>query len=328
MPIRFTVLASGSAGNVSLIQSGGFGLLIDAGLGPRQLASRLTAAGASWADINAVVLTHTHSDHWHDRTLNHLRRRRVSLHCHPEHIPALLRYGSEFAGLHSDGLVNTYQPDAEWSFAPGLRCRALELSHDGGPTFGFRFEAESAELFGTPSALAYAADLGTWTPALASALSDVDLLAIEFNHDVAMQHASGRSFQLIRRVLGDRGHLSNSQAAALVRETQRLSPPGRLRHLVQLHLSRECNRPDLAAAAGRLALGDQDTAILTATQETPGPVLHAGFQGGNGGTRKKPSYAPRRRRATQSCSAQLWLPGFGPEADSADLASKGSGTEG
>ncbi len=61
-------------GNATLIESGDFGVLIDAGLGPRQLASRLAAVGRSWAAVNAVILTHTHADHWKDRTLAHLRR--------------------------------------------------------------------------------------------------------------------------------------------------------------------------------------------------------------------------------------------------------------
>jgi phosphoribosyl 1,2-cyclic phosphodiesterase len=312
MPIRFTVLASGSAGNASLVQVEGFGLLLDAGLGPRQLSARLSAAGASWSAIDAVLLTHTHSDHWNDRTLAHLRRRGVPLWCHAEHGDAMRRYGTEFEGLHADGLVRCYEAEQEWLLAPNLRCRTLPLSHDGGPTFGFRFEAEAAELFGQRSALAYAADLGTWTPALAQALADVDVLALEFNHDVAMQHASGRSFQLIRRVLGDRGHLSNVQAATLVQEMLRLSAPGRLRHLVQLHLSRECNRPELAAAAARTVLSETTVGIHTAEQDVPGPDLAMGD-----GQARKPrprmqANHPRKLKGVRGNGTQCWLPGMEP----------------
>ena len=71
---------------------------------------------------------------------------------------------------------------------------------------------------------------------LAAQLVDVDLLAVEFNHDVAMQHASGRTLRLIERVLGDEGHLSNVQAAALVRAVLERSTPGRLL-LVVHHLA-------------------------------------------------------------------------------------------
>ncbi len=135
-----------------------------------------------------------------------------------------------------------------------MRCLPLELRHDGGPTFGFHFSGQ-ADLFGPAWAVGYAADLGSWDGDLAAALSDVDLLALEFNHDVAMQRSSGRRPQLIARVLGDDGHLSNEQAAALFRATLGRSTQRRLRTLVQLHLSRECNRPHLAQRAGSSGIG-------------------------------------------------------------------------
>jgi phosphoribosyl 1,2-cyclic phosphodiesterase len=314
MPIRFTVLASGSAGNSSLVQIDGFGLLLDAGLGPRQLARRLSAVGASWAQVNAVLLSHTHSDHWHDRTLAHLQRHGIPLYCHAEHADSMLRDGSAFAPLQSAGLVRWFREDEALLLTPMLRCRTLPLSHDGGPTFGFRFDAEPTAMFGEPSALAYAADLGTWTPELAQALADVDVLALEFNHDVGMQHASGRSFHLIRRILGDRGHLSNVQAAALVQETLRRSAPGRLRHLVQLHLSRDCNQPELARRTALAALGTQAVEVHTASQDIPGPAVSAGA----------PVTIPLRPRTARprrinGKPTQPWLPGMDPFESSASF---------
>src|SRR5205085_162177 len=125
------------------------------------------------------------------------------------------------------------------------------------------------------------------------------------NHDVAMQYASGRSPLLIARVLGDRGHLSNVQGADLVRAVLERSEPGRLRHLVQLHLSRECNRPLLAREAGRAALAqhEADVALHTALQDEPLPTL--AFGSGGGGRSRRRSAARRRPAASQS-----WLPGF------------------
>jgi phosphoribosyl 1,2-cyclic phosphodiesterase len=309
MAIRFTVLASGSAGNASLVQTDGFGLLLDAGLGPRQLAGRLAAVGASWDKVNAVLLSHTHGDHWHNRTLAHLRRRQIPLYCHASHHAELETYSSEFALLRADGLVRTYEANEVWKPSADLCCRAVPLLHDCEPTFGFRLE-QSAELLGQPFVLGYAADLGSWTPELVDAFADADVLALEFNHDVQLQHASGRSFQLIRRILGDRGHLSNVQAAALLDAVLRQAPPGRLRHLVQLHLSRDCNRPELAIAAARAVIADQPIEVHTASQDMP--ILTVG----SGGARMV--YAPRRRarlappRRTRSGSAIAWLPGMEP----------------
>jgi hypothetical protein len=306
MGLRFTVLASGSAGNASLIEAGGLGLLLDAGLGPRQLAARLAAVGAAWQDVGAVVLTHTHSDHWNDRTLAHLHRRGLPLYCHPGHRGVLGAYSPGFRALVAAGLVHEYEAGEEFMLSPGLRCRPLPVRHDGGPTFGFRLEA-APDLFGSALTLAYLADLGCWDTGLAADVGDTDLLALEFNHDVAMQYASGRHPRLIARVLGDDGHLSNVQAAALLREVLRRSADGRLQHLVQLHLSRECNRPELAATAAREVVSEtgRPIAVHTAGQDAPGPRLHLGLAA-NGRPRRR--FVPARRRG--AAAAHPWLPGL------------------
>jgi phosphoribosyl 1,2-cyclic phosphodiesterase len=272
--LRFTVLASGSAGNATFIEACGFGLLLDAGLGPRQLAWRMAAVGLSWERVNAVLLTHTHGDHWNYRTLAHLRRMRIPFYCHRQHHEVLHSYCAEFSRLRSEHLVREYGPALDWELAPLFRCRPLRVAHDSGETFGFRFDAP-CDGNGRSVSLAYLADLGSWDEALVEELTDVDALALEFNHDVDMEWNSGRSPLLIARVLGDHGHLSNDQAAALVREVLDRSRPGRLRHVVQLHLSRDCNDPDLAVRSARAILDGADIAIQlhTAAQDAPGPMI-------------------------------------------------------
>ncbi len=311
MPLQFTVLASGSAGNASLLEANGFGVLIDAGLGPRQLAERLAAVGAGWVRVNAVLLTHTHTDHWNDRTLEHLRRHRIPLHCHPEHHGGLGTYSPAFAALHADGLVHAYECGQPIPLGGVLTCRPFPVRHDNSVTCGFRIES-TADLFGQPCALGYAADLGCWGPEEARVLADVDVLALEFNHDVARQYASGRSPRLIRRVLGDDGHLSNLQAAALVREVVRLSAPGRLRHLVQLHLSRDCNTPELARRAAAAALDGCEPAVEvhTASQHEPGPCLAVGAPRAAGSPARRAPRVKRARPSTPSAFVQPWLPGW------------------
>ncbi len=127
------------------------------------------------------------------------------------------------------------------------------MSHDGGPTFGFRVEARGSKRT-RPVSLGYLADTGTWSEATADALADVDALGVEFNHDVDLQRGSGRAPFLIARNLGPRGHLSNAQGAGLVAAVLGRSSPGSLRHLVLLHLSEQCNRPDLAIGEARGAV--------------------------------------------------------------------------
>jgi ribonuclease BN (tRNA processing enzyme) len=309
--LRFTVLASGSAGNASLLEADGFTLLLDAGLGPRQLAERLAAVGSSWPKVRAVLLTHTHSDHWNERTLLYLHRHRVPLFCHADHQRSLTAYSPAFPCLLRENLVRTYEADQDFMVSATLNCRPLRLRHDGGLTFGFRFEGP-LDFYRQPCALAYAADLGSWHPELARSLADVDVLALEFNHDVDLERASNRSPRLIARVLGDDGHLSNAQAAALLREVVRLSAPGRLQHVVQLHLSRDCNRPALAAETARRTLAEANAAVTvhTARQDEPGPWLDVGVSA-NGIPR--PRSRPRRARPTassQAMNSQPWLPGW------------------
>lgn len=274
MAVRWTILASGSSGNASLLEVDGGALLIDAGLSPRQLTLRMGAVGASWGDLRGMLLTHTHSDHWHAKTFARLGEGQVPIFCHAEHRRELQLRWEGFEALQFAGLVRTY--DSGRAFAPldGITCRPLAIPHDGGPTFAFRLEG-AANLFSEGWALGYAADLGHWSATLAKDLSNVDLLALEFNHDVDLQRASGRAPWLIERVLGDHGHLSNVQGAQFLEECLRRSTPGRLRHLVQLHLSRDCNRPHLAAAAAQKVLATlaPEARLHTASQHEPGPAI-------------------------------------------------------
>jgi phosphoribosyl 1,2-cyclic phosphodiesterase len=269
-----TVLGSGSAGNTTLLEADGFSLLIDVGLGPRQIATRLATVGVSWPRIRAVLLTHTHGDHWNDRALAHVLKLRIPVWCHADHLAVLRKHCSCFKAMQRAKLFRTYEPDHRWLFTGLLQCRPLSVRHDSGATFGFRFDG-AANLFGRAWSLGYATDLGCWDAPLVEGLADVDLLAVEFNHDVGMQVASGRSARLIERVLGDEGHLSNEQAAGLAAAVVRRSAPRRLARLVQLHLSRECNRPDLARRAARQTLAqlDAQAEIHTAEQDAPLPRL-------------------------------------------------------
>jgi hypothetical protein len=104
---------------------------------------------------------------------------------------------------------------------------------------------------------------------LIDAFAGVDVLALEFNHDVQMERRSRRPKMLIDRVLSDSGHLSNEQAGELAAAIISRSNNKRPGHLVQLHLSRHCNRPELALRAGRTALLglSPDIEIITARQD-------------------------------------------------------------
>jgi hypothetical protein len=124
---------------------------------------------------------------------------------------------------------------------------------------------------------------------------------------VAMEYASGRSSLLIARVLSDHGHLSNVQASEFVQAVLERSEAGRLRHLVQLHLSRDCNRPTLAQRAAQSALADLAAGVRvhTAHQDVPTPALPVGLPPPPARAPRSSTRAPRRRE-----SGQRWLPGL------------------
>jgi phosphoribosyl 1,2-cyclic phosphodiesterase len=250
MPLRFSMLASGSSGNAALVRTDDAGLLIDLGLGPRALADRIASAGGSIGSVACALLTHTHGDHAQDAAIGALLKHRIPLYCHDGHRGGLARFPA-FGRLEKQGLVKTFD-DRPFLTPLGLRVEAIELSHDGGPTFGFRLEGRASR-GQRPSSVGYLADTGCWHEGMADDLADVDLLALEFNHDVDLQRRSGRSWHLIARNLGERGHLSNEQAGEFLSAIYARSRPGAVKDVVLLHLSRQCNRPELAIGSARAA---------------------------------------------------------------------------
>lgn len=296
MSVQFAVLASGSRGNATLVRSPGAGLLIDLGIGPRALDARLVSVGASLERVSAALLTHTHGDHVNNFTLNTLARRNVFLYCHESHRGELDRH-SGFHALDAARLVRHYD-DRPFLTAAGMSVEPLELSHDR-RTFGFRVEAKPSRR-GRSVAIGYMADTGCWTFGMADLLAGVDLLGVEFNHDVEMQRGSGRSWASIKRNLGNRGHLSNRQGADFVSAVLKRSGRGSVRHLVLLHLSRQCNLPDLAVREAKAAIrsSGRRTAVHAAQQAPAHPNL---------------AIEPARRRSSVPDRADVavdsgWLP--------------------
>lgn len=304
---RFTVLASGSGGNASLLEYDGFGLLVDCGLHSRFLTSRLQSVNANWDRVSAVVLTHTHTDHWKDTALADLCARRIPLYGHKQHFAYLERAAKSFPALRAAGLAREYGPGVPIELTPRLSCLPLRVSHDSVPTFGFRIDGRDGEPHPAWS-VGYASDLGCGSPELIEAFAGVDVLALEYNHDELMERQSTRPRFLVDRVLGDLGHLSNKQAAELTAAIAGRSGEGFPGHLVQLHLSKDCNRPELAAVAGREALVVLNPAaeVITAKQDVAAKTIVLARRANSEG-RAVPRVnrpAPKRRTAQPS------LPGF------------------
>lgn len=229
-PTAFCVLASSSSGNCSVLIHGE-GLLrrvtlIDCGLSPRRTRLLLARMGLDFSAIDDILVTHLDGDHFYAGWIKALPRH-TWLHIHQRH----LRRAS-LAGVQMDRVTAFEEP---FTLRCGVNVRPTVLTHDEWGVVAFRLDVHGVSL-------GYATDLGRAAPALIKAMKGVDVLAIESNYCRRMQIDSDRPEQLKERIMGGYGHLSNEECAAAVREIQPKE------HVVLLHLSRQCNSPETAAA--------------------------------------------------------------------------------
>ena len=284
------VLGSGSSGNAALLHHNGYGVLIDSGLGPAELTNRLQIVGETWAGVNAVLLTHTHTDHWNKHTLAQLRRLNIPFVAHEKHHQILWTVPT-YDPLHRAGLLRTFTADSPLTLNDDLTMRVCQVSHDADPTYAFRIESASFSV-------GWATDLGFVPDELLGFLHGVDVLGIEFNHDLEMEKRSRRPRHLIERVLSDMGHLSNVQAVEAV---SCLAAAGEFQAVVQLHLSRDCNAPMLAHKTGRSVLSNS-VRLVTAKPFEPCLPIYI-----------EPRSTPKTLRplpARQRAPVQLAIPGL------------------
>ncbi|MDX6765508.1 MAG: MBL fold metallo-hydrolase [Candidatus Methylacidiphilales bacterium] len=223
----FTVLASGSRGNVAILRTPLGSVLIDAGLNGRQLEARLREVGADWGEIRAVVLTHEHSDHIAG-------------------LPALLkRTGAEILanratwdslGLNGEGRWREWPTGSTVGVLSGVEMDSFPVPHDAAEPVGLVVRAAG-------TVVGVATDLGFATPVVVERLRGCGVLLLEANHDPAMLQAdTKRPWAVKQRIANRHGHLSNGAAAELL---ARVAGP-ELRHVFLGHLSEDCNRPELA----------------------------------------------------------------------------------
>lgn len=269
------VLASGSGGNCSVLRVARVGsngragtpsaILLDAGLSPRQTRLRLRQVGVRPEEVVAIVLTHLDSDHWHAGWMEAMGAGR-QLYVHARHYDA-----GRLAGVIPRGatpFADAFEPLA------GVHARSVLAPHDELDVAAFRFESDRV------GSLGYATDLGSADRALVELLAGVDLLAIESNYCPQLERAARRPEFVKQRVMSDRGHLSNAQCLAAV---QQIRPR---RHVVALHLSRQCNRHELVAqlhagAPYRLTIAEQDrpTSWIPLDGAQPWPPIRPGMAG-------------------------------------------------
>ncbi len=251
--MHYAALASGSKGNCHALSAGGRTLLIDAGLSLRQIRQRLDGLGLEGGEVQALALTHEHSDHIGALGVI-LRRTDWAILATPE-----TRRAAELAQgvqIPADRWIELESGRAlDWA---GWRILPFALPHDAADPVAYRIEAGGV-------ACAVATDLGHPTALVADHLQELDLLVLEANHDVDMLREGDYPPQLKARILSRVGHLSNAAMAELL---DRVRSP-RLQALVLAHLSESNNHPDLARFAAEEVLRGGPTALHVAHQREP-----------------------------------------------------------
>lgn len=252
--LRFRSLGSGSGGNATVVEAGGlqpFRLLVDCGLGIRQLALRLARAGLQLEDIDAVFITHEHGDHIGCAHALALRQR----------IPVWMSQGTHAAigSPDFDGLLHAAR-DGQAIDLGNLQLMPFAVSHDAREPLQLSCTDGSAKL-------GILTDLGHATAQVVAHLQGCHALLLESNHDTELLGQSAYPPFLKRRVGGDQGHLSNDAAAAIACAVRH----GGLKHLVAAHLSAKNNRPGLVQEVLSRALGWQpgDIVVAEAASGTP-----------------------------------------------------------
>lgn len=245
--MRFASLGSGSRGNALLVEAGTTRVLVDAGFGPREMSRRLERLGLTVEDVDAVLVTHEHSDHVGG-----------VFACARRFDWAVLLTHGTLAACPDDGAdVRTTIIDSHRPLPIGdISVHPFPVPHDAREPVQFML-ADGAKRLGVLT------DAGHVTPHMVAMLDACDALVLECNHDAQMLLQGSYPVALKRRIGGPWGHLDNAAAASLLSQVGR----SRLRHVVAAHVSKENNSPQLARAALSAALGCEQDWIGVATQE-------------------------------------------------------------
>ena len=257
--MKVSVLGSGSSGNCTCIATEKTCILVDLGFSWRSLTRRLHEAGLHDRKIDAVIITHGHSDH--TQGISSFRSRSAA--------PIFVNEGTQ-AEVPGFGIVDGKEKFC--SKAPfiigDLEIEAFPVSHDAAEPVGFRFRGE-----GIDGALA--TDLGELSDKVAAKLRGCDWLIVESNHDEQMLKIGPYPWDVKQRVMSRLGHLSNQELSSFLAGDF----DGQASHILLAHLSRQNNDPEVALGHATRALSQhfprssQDHQLHLTHQDRPSVVL-------------------------------------------------------
>ncbi len=259
------MLASGSSGNCTLIAAGRTRLLVDAGLSCREIARRLALAGEDLDRIDAVLVSHEHSDHVSglhviSRKLDSCRRR--------EGRPPLPVFLTRLAApalsweKHQPA-VETFQAGTRFSIGD-IEVDTFTVPHDAADPVGFCFHAEGIKI-------GLVTDLGYIPESIKFHLRGTRLLVLESNHDLEMLKVGPYPWSVKQRVMSRNGHLSNDSVSDFIAGDLDASTGT----LVLGHLSEHNNHPEIVRLVAAQALERRGlaTALVIAGRQQPTQVF-------------------------------------------------------
>ncbi len=247
------MLASGSKGNATYISDGQSSILVDAGLSGIELQRRLESRGLEPEKLDAIIVSHEHSDHV--RGAGILSRRFK--------LPVYINQKTKAASPGLGNLHETRPFECGKTFAIGnLTIHPFSISHDAEDPAGFTIGQNGTRM-------AIATDLGIVTAMVKEHLKQCALLVLEANHDPQMLETGPYPWPLKQRIQSRIGHLSNSDSRKLLQELQHED----LQHVILAHLSEINNTPQKAFDEVIPALNRCDAQLTVAGQYRSGPVI-------------------------------------------------------
>lgn len=243
--VSVKVLASGSKGNATLVCSSKTKLLVDAGLSCRELLRRLLLSGEDPCSLNAVLITHEHTDHIAGlRVL--ARRLKVPIYITGATYGEYQRCTRDNAG-HRAAVERREDFSSGRSFQVGdISVMPFTIPHDAVDPVGFTFRVEGMKI-------GICTDLGYMPASVRNHLRGCQVLMIESNHDLELLRGGPYPWSVKQRVMSRTGHLSNDALADFLTTDY----DGGAEFLILAHLSEQNNHPEIARMTAERALGEQ-----------------------------------------------------------------------
>jgi len=267
--IRISILASGSSGNATLLETEHTTLLIDAGVGRKEIERRLEALGRALPNrIDAILITHEHTDH--SNAVAQLARHwqcpaYLTESTHRE-IVKMFTEESEKPGRKAKIERAEYIRAGERFQIGDVEVNAFHIPHDAADPVAFSFRTNGTKV-------AIATDLGYMPELVKQHLRKADLLILESNHDLEMLKVGPYPWHIKQRVMSRTGHLSNHVVSQFLADSEVFD--AQARYLVLAHLSEQNNTPDIAQITAEQALASRPSgfsfhgSLHIALQRTP-----------------------------------------------------------